>query len=251
MFCSRCGADTAAATFCPSCGTQVVSAERTVLRAPTPAPPPAPLGVAPASTRSKGALMPIAVALGLLLLIGMGGMALLMRHGPTPVAQLAREARSPAVRPVTPAPRTVARPSARHRVPRTGPGDVRALTAGLFCRDLLARGYSYVAAVDYWRSHGEPNQMDADRNGIPCETVYPAADVSAYWSVRELPSTAMGSGVTLPSGLMCRDLYDQGVPYPRAVAYWWREGAPDRMDADRNGVPCETVYPPSDIGTYW
>jgi hypothetical protein len=53
----------------------------------------------------------------------------------------------------------------------TGPGDVRRQPAGLFCRNLLSRGFSYVAAIDYWRMHGQPNQMDADRNGIPCETV--------------------------------------------------------------------------------
>jgi hypothetical protein len=39
--------------------------------------------------------------------------------------------------------------------------------------------YSYVAAIDYWR--GQPNQMDADRNGIPCETVYSAMTVTAFW----------------------------------------------------------------------
>jgi hypothetical protein len=45
----------------------------------------------------------------------------------------------------------------------------------------MARGYSYVAAVDYWRLHGQPNRMDAHLNGIPCETVYPASAVHAYW----------------------------------------------------------------------
>src|SRR5882757_9784860 len=84
-------------------------------------------------------------------------------------------------------------------------GDVRSLAGGLFCRDLNAKGYSYVAAIDYWRLHGQPNQMDADRNGIPCETVYPRSDVGQYWNGREI-----GSGAPLASGLLCRDLAARG-----------------------------------------
>jgi hypothetical protein len=55
---------------------------------------------------------------------------------------------------------------------------------GLFCRDLEAKGYSYSAAVDYWEAEGQPNRMDEDRNGYPCETVYPVEDVVAYWEGR-------------------------------------------------------------------
>ena len=61
-------------------------------------------------------------------------------------------------------------------------GDVLDQPAGLLCRDLESRGFSYSASVDYWRFHGQPNRMDADRNGIPCETVYPASEVQDYWS---------------------------------------------------------------------
>jgi hypothetical protein len=124
-------------------------------------------------------------------------------------------------------------------------GDVRDLPAGLFCRDLDARGYSYSAAVDYWRVHGQPNQMDADRNGIPCGTVYDPDDVSAYWRGRE----PLEHG--LAGGLFCRDLMAMGYTYTEAVIYWWLEGVPDRMDADRNGIPCETVYPRGDVLTFW
>jgi hypothetical protein len=62
-----------------------------------------------------------------------------------------------------------------------GPGDVSALPPGLHCRDLFAQGYSYSAAVEYWRLHGQTNEMDVDHNGIPCETVYSSSDVVAYW----------------------------------------------------------------------
>jgi hypothetical protein len=125
-------------------------------------------------------------------------------------------------------------------------GDIRALPSGLFCRDLKAKGYSYVAATDYWRLHGRPNQMDADRNGIPCETVYPRGDVALYWSGREISGYAPP-----PAGLFCRDLAARGATYGQAVAYWWYYGRPARMDADSNGIPCETVYSAATVYAFW
>lgn len=53
--------------------------------------------------------------------------------------------------------------------------------SGLFCRDLAALGYDYAAAVAYWEAQGEPERMDADRNGVPCETVYPADVIAAMF----------------------------------------------------------------------
>jgi len=59
-----------------------------------------------------------------------------------------------------------------------------------------------------------------------------------------------------PKGLYCRDLVnaeyqswfntgDQGpAGYVLALVYWALEGEADRMDEDRNGVPCETVFDP-------
>ena len=53
----------------------------------------------------------------------------------------------------------------------------------------------------------------------------------------------------------CRDLHYLTGSHPRAyfgaVAYWFQEGRPDRMDADRDGIPCETVYSLSDIDGVW
>ncbi|HEY4569586.1 MAG TPA: hypothetical protein VIH10_08975 [Kribbella sp.] len=143
---------------------------------------------------------------------------------------------------VVPQPSVTARSNSRP----DSAGDVRSLRAGLFCRDLHAKGYSYVAAIEYWRLHGQPNQMDADRNGIPCETVYPRSDVAAYWNGREI------SGVTFWSaGLYCRDLAARGASYSEAVRYWWYYGMPDRMDADKNGIPCETVYSSAAVNAFW
>lgn len=56
------------------------------------------------------------------------------------------------------------------------------LQPGLICRDLLARGFNFVDALDYWVREGTPDRMDKDLNGIPCETVYPADEVAAGWA---------------------------------------------------------------------
>ena len=45
----------------------------------------------------------------------------------------------------------------------------------------MARGFSYAESVAYWWTMGLPARMDADRNGIPCETVYSRASVNDFW----------------------------------------------------------------------
>ncbi len=255
----------------------------------------------------------------------------------------------------TSAPTTTAAATTTSTLPPVG-----GLEAGLFCRDLNAFGYHYAAAVTYWTREGSPDRMDADRNGIPCETVYPAADVLAFWgdplptttqpptdttTVRAVvnwiqagidaafaqsdpPDSILGpsqldcadagsirvggvlscmlwtnhdrdfefedAGVTIyvldtegraawsagtdgpgsteelqsaharvPSGLFCRDLLNPDVsahPFSAfgrpptsgffwSLVYWSLEGEPDRMDADRNGIPCETLYDASDVAS--
>ncbi len=57
--------------------------------------------------------------------------------------------------------------------------------------------------------------------------------------------------IALEGGLFCRDVAAAGRSYAEAVRYWYREGAPDRMDADLNGVPCETVYDAGAIADFW
>ncbi|HEY3559986.1 MAG TPA: hypothetical protein VGL05_21100 [Kribbella sp.] len=161
----------------------------------------------------------------------------------TPAAAVSAPAASAPVSVIT---RTIAPTPSAKKSAVPAARDVRALPAGLFCRDLDAKGYSYVAAVDYWRLHGQPNQMDADRNGIPCETVYPRSDVAAYWNGREINGIVVWS-----SGLYCRDLVARGASYAEAVRYWWYYGMPDRMDADKNGIPCETVYPAATVNSFW
>jgi hypothetical protein len=74
--------------------------------------------------------------------------------------------------------------------------------------------------------------MDADGNGVPCETVYPAGEVQAVLDRVDDYEPA----------LSCRRLVDRGAAFDEAVVYWVLEGAPPRMDADGNAIPCETVY---------
>jgi hypothetical protein len=120
------------------------------------------------------------------------------------------------------------------------------LDKGLFCRDLAALGYDYVDAVAYWIRHGQPDRMDADGNGVPCETVYPESAVGDFWnSLTTAPPSR--DPETLETGLYCRDVAAAGSTFDQAVAYWMVEGMPSRMDADGNGIPCETVYPSQDV----
>ncbi len=72
--------------------------------------------------------------------------------------------------------------------PTTTLAAIGSLGSGLFCRDVVALGYGYADAVAYWTREGRPDRMDADRNGIPCETVYDRATVVAFWG-EPLPTT--------------------------------------------------------------
>ncbi len=45
---------------------------------------------------------------------------------------------------------------------------------------------TYFAAVEYWFLEGRPGRMDADSNGIPCETRFDAAVVKALWAGGEV-----------------------------------------------------------------
>jgi hypothetical protein len=85
----------------------------------------------------------------------------------------------------------------------------------------------------------------------------------AVWEVgTDLPSTTGGleEVYALAShGLMCKDLMAEeyagetyhfsGVGRPEESAFFWSlvywsfEGEPDRMDADGDGIPCETLHP--------
>ncbi len=249
MFCPRCGMDSRDSSFCPRCGL--------ALRAEPPAETSRQVGASTGSAMTEPPNRPTRPVLPFALAGAAVAVIIVLLGAILYIMQTNGSDHAPAAAPATTTTTTIKQrapvdtPASRSPAPTqpsysTGPGDVRALPAGLFCRDLYPRGYSYAAAVDYWRLHGQPGQMDIDLNGIPCETVYPVSDVAAYWGGNSLPD----SGYLSP-GLYCRDLYARGVSYPDAVAYWWSEGSPDRMDIDFNGIPCETVYPVYDVDLFW
>jgi hypothetical protein len=122
--------------------------------------------------------------------------------------------------------------------PTTSPTSTGTLSPGLFCKDLASAGWGAYHALAYWVREGMPDRMDTDHNGIPCETVYSRTDID---------SALYSDGGQLNSGLLCEDLLAAGYAFSDALMYWIREGAPNRMDADSNGIPCETVYPGDEI----
>lgn len=125
--------------------------------------------------------------------------------------------------------------------------EVATLPGGLFCRDLRQMGVSFAGAVDYWQREGRTDRMDIDLNGVPCETVYDPSEVRSVF-----PSATVAArppSTSLPAGLFCRDLMDRGVDVHSALDYYISEGFPERMDADGDRVPCETVY--TDAESVW
>jgi hypothetical protein len=57
-------------------------------------------------------------------------------------------------------------------------GEITSLPGDLRCADLQTLGFGPKQAVDYWFLHAGPPLMDADLDGIPCETVW--SDVDQY-----------------------------------------------------------------------
>jgi hypothetical protein len=85
----------------------------------------------------------------------------------------------------------------------------------------------------------------------PSTTTTTAATTTTTSTTTTVVATTLRGVDTLAAGLFCRDLVATGYSYPDAVAYWTREGRPDRMDADRNGIPCETVYDSTLVVAFW
>jgi hypothetical protein len=274
QFCPACGVPAVpGATHCTSCGAafpsdgmpgEGMAPTQQMAAVPPPAPPPPPTGppiggaAPPPSSGGKGSNTPLIVVIAVLATLVVAGLIALVvvavggddgddaattTSTTLPATTTSTSTSTTTSTTTTTAPPTTAPPTT---AAPTGPGDVLAQPAGLLCRDLRDRGYSYRAAVDYWYFHGQPDRMDADRNGIPCETVYPRSDVAAYWGSTPVPAY---EGV--PVGLLCRDLAARGYSYADAVAYWFATGTPDNMDADLNGIPCETVYPAAEVDAYW
>jgi Excalibur calcium-binding domain len=108
-----------------------------------------------------------------------------------------------------------------------------ALVQGKYCAAMRAAGWSFDEARAYYEDHGQPAHMDADGDGIPCETVYgevggptpaPQQDCDPSYPDDCLPSP--------PPDLDCAD-----IGHPVAVDHDY--GDPHRLDADGDGYGCE------------
>ena len=208
--CVGCGATRAAdEVFCTTCGRRFDGASTAPTLAGTPAPPPPPPpGAAMPSTPYVAPPPPpqrrtatvvgiaaagvVAVVLLALLLAGLVGGD---DDDTEPVAgqdEITTTTRLTTTTTTRPPSTTTTVTTTTTAAPTTTPPNTTAppstgLPAGLYCRDLKARGLSYAAAVDYWYRQGEPSRMDADGNGVPCETVYPASEIEAYWGYQWEP----------------------------------------------------------------
>ncbi len=83
-------------------------------------------------------------------------------------------------------------------------------------------------------------------------TVLVTGEDATHWY--EVGGSLVADYQTIGAGMFCRDLIASEstfAGYPHAVAYWFMEGQPDRMDADRDGIPCETVFTLWDIAGFW
>lgn len=123
------------------------------------------------------------------------------------------------------------------------------------CRDS-----GFVAVDDVFACAGFPQSepdFPLDPTGIVIYVVDEAPTV-AWLSGTDVPDRTerlIREYELSPKGLYCRDLLDQDtntwfsavgtlptIGYFMSLVYWSLEGRPDRMDADRNGIPCETVH---------
>lgn len=106
------------------------------------------------------------------------------------------------------------------------------------------------------RTPTEPEQ--AVEEGGVVVYVLQADGTAAYDVATDIPGSTeqlLEAYGNAPTGLFCRDLRSEeieaypfrqlstpGADYFWSLVYWSLEGRPDRMDADLNGIPCETLY---------
>jgi hypothetical protein len=69
-----------------------------------------------------------------------------------------------------------------------------------------------------------------------------------YTGLLQTAVSALGEISALPPGLRCVELQRLGLGPKQAVDYWFFWGGPSLMDADGDGIPCETIW--SDVAVY-
>jgi len=132
---------------------------------------------------------------------------------------------------------TTGAPATTTRGTTTQPATTRPLklVIGKYCAAMHAAGWSFEKARAYYEDHGRPAHMDADGNGIPCETVYgkvegpgpapaPQEDCDHAYPDDCLPSP--------PPDLDCADIGHR-------VKVDHSYGDPHHLDADGDGQGCD------------
>ena len=106
----------------------------------------------------------------------------------------------------------------------------------------------------------------ADRGTMDLIVLDDNGTISWWW----VGSDAVSHVPAAPGGLLCRDYMatenfsdamewvgasppwnDDALAYQWALAYWFLDGQPNRMDADRNGVPCELLFDQEVVAEVW
>lgn len=143
-----------------------------------------------------------------------------------------RSASAPTQAPATTtAPTTTPTTTATTRAPPKPTTTRLVLLPGKYCATMRAAGWSFEQARAYYNDHGQPAHMDADGDGIPCETVYgevggpaPRQDCDPAY-----PNDCLASP---PPDLDCADV-------GRRVVVDHSHGDPHRLDADGDGYGCD------------
>jgi hypothetical protein len=109
------------------------------------------------------------------------------------------------------------------------------LVVGKYCAAMHAAGWSFEEARAYYEDHGQPAHMDADGDGIPCETVYGEVGGQGPAPVRQEDCDPAYPDDCLPSPPPDLDCADVGHRVTVDHSY----GDPHRLDADRDGTGCD------------
>lgn len=112
----------------------------------------------------------------------------------------------------------------------------------LLCKNLKSRGYNFAEANAYWELEGKPDRMDADGNGIPCQTVYPLSQIHIIYPGAEQPPPVQPAPAATTEAAPSQ-VYYQNCDAVRAAGkdplYTGDPGYDSHLDRDGDGIACE------------
>ena len=137
----------------------------------------------------------------------------------------------------TVAPATTAATTTTKAATTTRPATTRPikLVVGKYCAAMKAAGWSFKEARAYYEDHGQPAHMDADGDGIPCETVYGEVGEPGPAPAPQEDCDPAYPDDCLPSPTLDLDCAQVGHRMRVDHSY----GDPHRLDADRDGIGCD------------